>query len=44
MGETGLAPLLRLGEGLCKVPLLDGDIGRGKFELNTWFALGVVVV
>ena len=39
-GETGLVPLPKLAVGL----LLDGDIERERFELNTWLALGVVVV
>ena len=43
-GDTGLALLLILVVGLCKRPLLEGEIGREGFELKTWFALGVVVV
>ena len=37
-------PLLKLVVGLCRVPLLDEDLERERFALNTWFTLGVVVV
>ena len=40
IGETGLVPLPKLAVGL----LLDVDMERDRFALNTWLARGGVVV